>query len=412
MIKKTTYQIFGRFGVVLPKARQFGIAAARGDVPTLTTLLAEGVPVDAPAGGDLPDIVTTARGELRDTAAWSALMIAAWEGQIDAAQMLLDARANVNHQVDMATPLALAAERGNAAVIRLLLDRGARTAVTSADQKKTAMVIVAAAESGSVESVQTLLDDGVSADAENTGKYTALLAAVDRGHAAVARLLVANGADVTRKSATGRSVLSTAVHAAIESDKDDRFDVVSALLQASPELDLHAAAAVGDIDTVRRLIDEGAAVAAMDRYKETPLGLALRTGRTEIAALLLERGGLNQRTRRPLLALAADGGGPATVAYLLNNGLADLGTQGGIALLAAIRRGDAETVSLLLDRGVDVNTEDGQPLRDAASYGRLDVVRVLLTHGADPIRADAAGNTALTIAQAAGDAATEEILRR
>lgn len=58
---------------------------------------------------------------------------------------------------------------------------------------------------------------------------------------------------------------------------------------AGPE-ELFAASRAGDLDRVRRLIDAGVAVDAVDRYGATALGMAAGAGHVEVVSLLLERG--------------------------------------------------------------------------------------------------------------------------
>src|SRR4051812_22189408 len=70
-----------------------------------------------------------------------------------------------------------------------------------------------------------------------------------------------------------------------------KHELVQAMLNAGPELDVHEAAALGDLDTVRALVDADpqlANVFAEDGFH--PLGLAAFFGRPEIVRLLLERG--------------------------------------------------------------------------------------------------------------------------
>lgn len=54
---------------------------------------------------------------------------------------------------------------------------------------------------------------------------------------------------------------------------------------------LHEAAKTGRIDTVRRLIEEGHPINAVDpSFGLTPLHFAVRNGRVEVARLLVEKG--------------------------------------------------------------------------------------------------------------------------
>eukprot|EP01102_Stenamoeba_stenopodia_P000497 TRINITY_DN1047_c0_g1_i2.p1 TRINITY_DN1047_c0_g1~~TRINITY_DN1047_c0_g1_i2.p1 ORF type:complete len:151 (-),score=17.67 TRINITY_DN1047_c0_g1_i2:516-968(-) len=100
-------------------------------------------------GADVNAIVSKSSGD-------TALHVAASQGLLDAAQLLLDHGANFNIQnVDNWTPLHVAARDGKEDVVRLLLSRGAPV---------------------------------------NTGDVTPLLLAVSRRHEAVVKVLLEHGA--------------------------------------------------------------------------------------------------------------------------------------------------------------------------------------------------------------------------
>ena len=68
---------------------------------------------------------------------------------------------------------------------------------------------------------------------------------------------------------------------------------------------LHEAAKTGNIDRVRKLIEEGHSVWAVDsRFGLTPLHYAVRNGHVEIAKLLIEKGAnLNQPSTQGITPL-------------------------------------------------------------------------------------------------------------
>ena len=75
---------------------------------------------------------------------------------------------------------------------------------------------------------------------------------------------------------------------------------------------------------------------------------------------------------------------------------------GHTALMRAADRGDRDVTKVLLDRGATINARTpagNTALMPAAFRGRLDVVRLLLEHGADITAANADGWTALRLAQ-------------
>jgi Ankyrin repeats (3 copies)/Ankyrin repeat len=114
----------------------------------------------------------------------------------------------------------------------------------------------------------------------------------------------------------------------------------------------------GDIERVRKLLEEGADVNKRSAsFATNPLGMAAGKGQTEIAALLLDSG-------------------------------ADVNSKDGIAwtaLHSAAASGCTETAALLLDRGAPVNARDKYdrtPLSMATEKGHTETVALLMKRGA------------------------------
>jgi ankyrin repeat protein len=153
-------------------------------------------------------------------------------------------------------------------------------------------------------------------------------------------------------------------------------DAVAALLAEGPELDVHEAAAVGQVDRLRELVElrpELANAVASDGF--TPLHLAAFFRRTEAVRLLLEHGAdasapATNDTRVAPLHSAAAGGDRESVRLLLAAGADPNARQrGGFAPLhAATAAGDGELVELLLDAGAEraAQTDDGKTPADLA----------------------------------------------
>ena len=127
---------------------------------------------------------------------------------------------------------------------------------------------------------------------------------------------------------------------------------------------LHDAAARGDVESVRLLLEHGDDPNLVDKRKQTPLHLAARNGHVEVARVLLDNGAdpnVGKKVIRPFPT----------------------------ALHVAAEHGQAEVATLLLERGSDPNahaaygTWTGRvPLQVAAEHENLDVVYVLLKNGA------------------------------
>lgn len=162
-----------------------------------------------------------------------------------------------------------------------------------------------------------------------------------------------------------------------------KHDLVEAMRDAAPELDVFEAAALGDLDRVRTLVDADASLAnahAADGFHA--LGLAAFFGQPEVVRFLLGRG--------------------ADVDRVAQN--ARIRTT---ALQAAAASGDFESARLLLDAGADPNrTQEGgfTALHAAAANGDEPLAGLLLAHGADREARIDADKTAADIAAERGHA--------
>ena len=214
-----------------------------------------------------------------------------------------------------------------------------------------------AVETGDLDAVRIFLDQRVAVfdvDAPRPDGSTALMAALARGHVAVAHALLAAGADATACDSLGRSALERACfdHASAKAE----LRTVAVALDAAKAL----AAGGGGAAPARRTN-----AALLDRA----LALAVAQRDAGAVAALLDAGAD---------ALAPIDGGPAT------------------PLLRACGAPDLATLAALVDgRELDVDARHGANgttcLQVLAASGDADACRCLLGAGADPARADAAG---------------------
>ncbi len=182
---------------------------------------------------------------------------------------------------------------------------------------------------------------------------------------------------------------------------------------------LHAAARMGSVVDVRRLLQAGQCSNAQDIKGFTALHLAAARGHTPVVAALLDQTDIQvdlpSNTGASPLVAAAGNGHVETVRLLLDDGRADpalVGLRGRGALHGASLYGHHAVVSALLaDPRVprcDPSDESGRtPLTDAARKGRVAVLRVLLEAGAldgERIR------KAATVAEEAGQSAAAKVL--
>mmetsp|Transcript_1899 Transcript_1899/g.5551 ORF Transcript_1899/g.5551 Transcript_1899/m.5551 type:complete len:738 (-) Transcript_1899:661-2874(-) len=223
------------------------------------------------------------------------------------------------------TPLCHAAHYNHAAIVKLLLSRGA--AVDEADDYGWTP-LCHAAQCGRVEAAELLVEAGADASAKTAAEgFTPLWLGAQANCADVVHLLFDAGADV---------------------NAPDRR-------RWTP---LHTAAASGYLELARLLLDRGAEIEAEDESAATPLFIAAQYGKDEVLQLLIGYG--------------ADADAPYK--------------SGATPLAAAAARGHVGACAMLLDKGTDANTPDlagNTPLHAAAAFGHDAVCRLLLDHGAE-----------------------------
>lgn len=209
---------------------------------------------------------------------------------------------------------------------------------------------------------------------------SAVFTAIDDGDVAALRELVEH--DETLAAARDEHGVSALMRARYL----DRMEMVEALVQAGPELDVFEAAALGATERLRDLLDrEPALVRAWSPDGAQPLHFAAFFAHPEAARVLVERGadvnavarGFNDVT--PLHSAAA-GGSREISLLLLEHGADPNARQGGgfTALHAAAQHGDAELARALLAAGADATaaTDDGKTARDFAD-GNAAVLALL-----------------------------------
>jgi ankyrin repeat protein len=308
-----------------------------------------------------------------------------------------------------------------------LLDRGADPFGLS---RQGDPALTLALRLGFAQVVERLLQAGVDLDARDSRGMSALHVAAALGRVEPVKRLVAHGACPDLRATDGQTPLGVAL-ASGRRDIADWLDWRGWSLPRRPlrALDVPAAAIAGDADAVRRLLDLGLPVDAVDRQGCSGLLRAAGGGHHAVVELLLERGA------DPGLA-AQSGATPLSAAVSMRHvGIVERLVDAGVALeqrlpgeltvlMVACALGLPELAARLLSAGADVNAIDGQgrtALHCAAMYGftardRGRVVALLDTlvlAGADA-DAIAAGATPLLLLLGAraepGTAADEEVL--
>jgi ankyrin repeat protein len=281
----------------------------------------------------------------------TALQAAAAEGNVDVAQALIDAGAEID--APAGKPFAKARQ----------------AAAVAEDFVRLTTPIQRAALSGNVELVQILVFEGVDVNECPWEQYTSEIRALETYSLDLADTLTALQAAVYSQSAVLVQILLMA-HVVVDA-------------RGCGNTPLQIAAIQDDAKIVQILLKHGADVNAL---------ASTVCGRTALQAVAESgnRWGLVQK----LLDAGAD----------VNAVSSPIG--GRTAPLAAAEKGDIELAKMLLKAGVDVNAgasprEGRTCLQAAAEIGHFEMVSVLLDEGADVNSPAATQSDGLTALQAA-----------
>jgi ankyrin repeat protein len=356
-------------------------AAGVGDVEQMRSLLQKGADVN-----------------LRDATGQTPLFAAARYGKLEAAQLLLDQKADAQplEKGDRsAVPLYAAALNGHADIIKLLVKHGADVNFKTSSGETA---IFAAIKQRRLESLKTLIDLKANVNVYvNNGVGTPLMMATswtvyNRSRSAdnfkIIQLLLAAGADPAFKDQYGGSALKNAaqvgdngetaklIQDAINNPSQRTATPQGPFADIPPEAPHNPAL----IELIRKgrsaeaiaiLQKDPSMLKAQDGYGAEPLTLAMREGQLEVAKYCLENG--------------------ADVNAKDHGAETPLGT--------AILQGDRDMVALLIQKKADPNLisgrgrfDAGTPLGRASYYNQVEIVKLLLDHGAD-INGRSGGNT-------------------
>jgi ankyrin repeat protein len=401
------------------------------------------------------------------------------------AEKLLAAGANANAALPSGeSALMTAARTGSADVIKTLVAHGADVNRTEPDHRETALMWAVASQHP--DAVKTLVEVGADVQARSAvrhrrvqvgqrfsdhdarttaymdlGGFTPLLFSARQGDVESAKALLAAGAHVNDRSASGTSALVVAAHSAQRAlallllDKGADPNAAEAGYTA-----LHAAVLRGDLELARALLAHGANPNAEMtkgtpvRYISqdyalnvaflgaTPYWLAAKFAETDMMRALVASGAdprhIIKDGTTPLIAALTGTGGNVVgttsdrrervltpteltardeaaeerrtqeafqLAIELGSDLNAANKAGDTALHLAAVRGYTDAVQMLLDRGAMVNVANrlgDTPLHNAASRAYPAIIQLLAQHGAELEAKNKRGQTplAMTMSQA------------
>ena len=229
-------------------------------------------------------------------------------------------------------------------------------------QQQQILDFITACKAGNMKVVKRTEKDGFDINSKlKADGSTALMIAAAAGQNDVIRFLIEKGAAVNAKKDFGYTAL------------------MSSIINNQTE-------------TAGLLIEKGAEVNALTSINETPMSLVIEKCNTQLLNLLIEQGAaINFQTKvdqKPLL-IAATKGCEDVLGILIENGIdieqaneADSTT----ALMKAAKFGHYESVKFLLENGAQINKKNRQgnsAIMFAVQYGHLDIMQMLLEKGAD-----------------------------
>lgn len=327
-------------------------------------------------------------------------------GDLAEVKKLIAQGANVTATVGNATltPLGQAAHKGQAEIVKVLLESGAD--VENAADYFTPLYY--AIWSGDQATVKTLIAAGANVNVlPNEKDFPPLIYAIWEKDAGIVTLLLDAGADAKVETGADLAIKTkdgfTPLYWAAVSGSKEVFDLV--LPRGNYADTIHMAACKGDLEKVRTLTQNGTAVDAKDECGCTPLHWAAYGNSLSVADYLMAKGvdlGAQDNLGRVPLMWAGD----LSMVKLLTakgaNTNAVFEQTGRTRLQEACVTGQTDIVEFLLAQGGDIEQRDkggAKLVVLAAGYGHVDVMELLIAKGADIHLTDPDGCTLLDVAK-------------
>ncbi|XP_026463425.1 uncharacterized protein LOC113366088 [Ctenocephalides felis] len=253
--------------------------------------------------------------------------------------------------------------------------------------------LLIACNRGHMELVNNLLANHARVDVFDIEGRSALHLAAEHGYLQVCDALLTNKAFINSKSRVGRTALHLAAmngfaHLVRFLIRD--HNAVIDILTLRKQTPLHLAAASGQLEVCKLLLDLGANIDATDDLGQKPIHVAAQNNFSDVAKLFLQR--------HPVLVTATskDGNTCAHIAAM----------QGSVRVIEELMKFDRNGVISARNK-----ITDSTPLQLAAEGGHAEVVKALVRAGASCTEENKAGFTAVHLAAQNGHGTVLEVMR-
>ncbi len=364
-------------------------------------------------------------------------------GHVDTVKVLIHRCHLIKREKGIAGYLRPAAAKGDARMLKVLLEAGLKP---NATPRRSNVPLFDAVWGGHREAAELLLKHGANPDGRK-GFVSPLMAAARRGDVSMARRLLEAGADpnyYVRLDVDNPWCCTPADNAIVHKHPKmvallkryharttpDRLRYLRRPHHPTKEVGLKhemlVAAKKGDYATVKRLLDDGMTPNLVETgTRMTPLYVAAQNNHPKIVRLLLERGAdvnfVSGSFGPPILGASGAGAGadtdPSIVRMLLDHG-AKVNVRGILnitPLIGETDHGHLENMRLLLKHGAKIDARDnfGQTaIYKAILDGNIKAVELLLQHKASLRVNDKKGDTPYGYAVKLGQKSIAKLIQR
>lgn len=285
---------------------------------------------------------------------------------------------------------------GNSDVLNEMISHMTATEIQKALNKQNSngwTPLLIASHKGHIELVNTILANHGRVDVFDVEGRSALHLAAERGYLQVCDSLLTHKAFINSKSRVGRTALHLAAmngYADLVKFLIKEHNAVIDILTLRKQTPLHLAAAAGQMEVCKLLLELGANIDATDDQGQKPIHAAAQNNYSEVVQLFLET--------HPSLVMATSKDG-STCAHIA-------AAQGSVTVIEELMKFDRQGVISARNK-----LNDSTALQIAAEGGHAEVVKALVRAGASVTEENRAGFTAVHLAAKNGHGHVLEVMR-